>query len=47
LAELPVPDLDYVWNIEGVESILARATEMIDQAQKHIYLLLLPVTFDA
>jgi sugar-specific transcriptional regulator TrmB len=47
LAEAPIPDLDYVWNIEGVESILARAAEMIDQAQKQIYLALLPITFDA
>lgn len=47
LAEAPVPDLDYVWNIEGVENVLARAVEMIDQAQKQIYLALLPVTFDA
>ncbi len=47
LEEAPVPDLDYVWNIEGAESILARAAEMIDQAQKQIYLALLPVTFDA
>ena len=42
----PVPDLEYVWNIEGLQNILARAIEMIDQAQKHIYLALLPVTFD-
>ena len=47
LADLPVPDLDYVWNIEGVESILARASEMIDQAKKQIYLALLPITFEA
>ena len=47
LAEAPVPDLDYVWNIEGVENVLARAIEMIDQAQKQIYLALLPVTYDA
>ena len=42
----PTPDLDYVWNIEGLENILARAIEMIGQAQKHLYLALLPVTFD-
>jgi HTH-type transcriptional regulator, sugar sensing transcriptional regulator len=45
LAEAPVHDLDYVWNIEGDENILARAAEMIDQAQKQIYLAILPVTF--
>lgn len=39
------PDLEYVWNIEGHENILAKAEEMIDQAKTHIYLALLPVTF--
>jgi sugar-specific transcriptional regulator TrmB len=47
LADAPIPDLDYVWNIEGDENILARAAEMIDQAGKQIYLALLPVTFPA
>ena len=46
LSEAPVPDLDYVWNIEGIENILARAVDMIEQAQSQIYLALLPVTFD-
>ena len=45
LAAAPVPDLDYVWNIEGDENVLARAAEMIDQAQKQIYIALLPITF--
>ena len=39
------PDLEYVWNIEGRENILAKAEEMIDQAKTRIYLALLPVTF--
>lgn len=39
------PDLEYVWNIEGHENILAKAEEMIDQAKTRIYLALLPVTF--
>jgi sugar-specific transcriptional regulator TrmB len=39
------PDLDYVWNIEGHENILAKAEEMIDQAKIRIYLALLPATF--
>ncbi|MDY7040220.1 MAG: helix-turn-helix domain-containing protein [Chloroflexota bacterium] len=39
------PDLEYVWNIEGQENILAKAEEMIDQAQTHVYLALLPDTF--
>ncbi len=40
-----VPDLDYVWNIEGHENIIARAKEMIEQAQSQVYLALLPATF--
>jgi len=39
------PDLEYVWNIEGHENILAKAEEMIDQAKTRIYLALLPDTF--
>jgi len=39
------PDLEYVWNIEGHENILAKAQEMIDQARTRIYLALLPATF--
>jgi len=39
------PDLDYVWNIEGQENILAKAEEMIDQAKARVYLALLPATF--
>jgi sugar-specific transcriptional regulator TrmB len=39
------PDLEYVWNIDGHENILAKAEEMIDQAETRIYLALLPVTF--
>jgi len=39
------PDLEYVWNIEGHENILAKAEEMIDQAKTRIYLALLPTTF--
>jgi sugar-specific transcriptional regulator TrmB len=39
------PDLEYVWNIEGHENIMAKAEEMIRQAQSRIYLALLPATF--
>ena len=39
------PDLEYVWNIEGHENIMGKATEMIGQARTRIYLALLPVTF--
>lgn len=39
-------DLDYVWNIEGHDNIVARAVEMIQQADDQIYLATLPVTFD-
>jgi len=41
------PDLDYVWNIEGYENILAKAEEMIGQARGSIYLALMPDTFAA
>ncbi|HID63746.1 MAG TPA: TrmB family transcriptional regulator [Anaerolineae bacterium] len=41
------PDLEYVWNIEGHENIMAKAEEMIHQANSRIYLALLPVTFPA
>lgn len=41
------PNLDYVWNIEGHENIMAKAMEMIDQAAIRVYLAILPVTFPA
>jgi sugar-specific transcriptional regulator TrmB len=41
------PDLEYVWNIEGYENIMAKAEEMIRQAKARIYLALLPATFPA
>jgi sugar-specific transcriptional regulator TrmB len=40
-----VPDLEYVWNIEGHENIIAKAEEMIDAAEEGIYLAILPDTF--
>jgi sugar-specific transcriptional regulator TrmB len=42
-----VSDLDYVWNIEGHENVMAKACGMIDQARERIYLSLLPATFPA
>ncbi len=39
------PDLEYVWNLEGHENIMGKATEMIGQAQNRVYLALLPATF--
>ena len=39
------PDLEYVWNIEGHENIMAKAMEMIGQAKTQVYLALLPATF--
>jgi len=39
------PDLEYVWNIEGHENVMAKAMEMIDQARTRVYLALLPATF--
>jgi sugar-specific transcriptional regulator TrmB len=48
LADLNVSsDLDYVWNIEGHENIMAKAYEMIAQARGRIYLALLPETLPA
>jgi sugar-specific transcriptional regulator TrmB len=44
---ISVPDLDYVWNIEGHENIMAKAMEMIGQAKARIYLALVPATFPA
>jgi HTH-type transcriptional regulator, sugar sensing transcriptional regulator len=38
-------DLDYVWNIEGHDNIMAKAEEMIAQAGERIYLSLLPEIF--
>lgn len=48
-SELAVPDstseLEYVWNIEGHENIMAKVAEMIAQAEQRIYLSLLPEIF--
>lgn len=38
------PNPEYVWNLEGQESILARAEEMIRDAQREIYLWLIQST---
>ncbi len=40
-----VPDLEYVWNIEGHENIMGKAREMIGRARTRIYLALVPTTF--
>jgi len=46
LADLnSVSDLDYIWNIEGHDNIIAKAKEMIGQAERCIYLALLPITY--
>jgi HTH-type transcriptional regulator, sugar sensing transcriptional regulator len=42
-----VSDLEYVWNIEGHEHVMAKAGEMIDRARAQIYLSLLPATYPA
>jgi sugar-specific transcriptional regulator TrmB len=48
LADLaPAADLEYVWNIEGHDNIIARAREMVAQAGERVYLALLPDTFPA
>jgi sugar-specific transcriptional regulator TrmB len=38
-------DLEYVWNVEGHESVTAKAEEMIGQAMSSIYLAIVPETF--
>ncbi|MGD2105618.1 MAG: helix-turn-helix domain-containing protein [Anaerolineae bacterium] len=38
-------DLEYVWNIEGHDNVMAKAREMINGAQKSIYTAVLPSTF--
>jgi sugar-specific transcriptional regulator TrmB len=40
-----LPDLDYIWNIEGHENVVGKALEMTDQSAGQVYLALLPVTF--
>ena len=35
-------DLEYVWNIEGHDNIMAKAIEMIEQARSRVYLALVP-----
>lgn len=46
LASVSAPsNLDYVWNIEGRDSILARAQEMINRAERSVYVSILPDTF--
>jgi sugar-specific transcriptional regulator TrmB len=41
----PESDLEYVWNIEGHENVMAKAKEMLGQARKRVYVSLLPETF--
>jgi len=38
-------DLEYVWNIEGYDNVMARAQEMIRQAEDRVYMAVLPTTF--
>jgi sugar-specific transcriptional regulator TrmB len=38
-------DLEYVWNIEGYDNVLAKAREMISRAEDNIYAAVLPSTF--
>ncbi|MEA3338482.1 MAG: helix-turn-helix domain-containing protein [Chloroflexota bacterium] len=48
LADLASPaDLEYIWNIEGHDNIIAKAIEMLGQARTSVYLALVPVTFPA
>ncbi|MGD2178396.1 MAG: helix-turn-helix domain-containing protein [Anaerolineae bacterium] len=38
-------DLEYVWNIDGHENVMAKAQEMIRQAQDRVYMAVMPSTF--
>lgn len=38
-------DLQYVWNIEGYDNVIAKAQQMIDGAQERVYAAILPSTF--
>ena len=40
-------DLEYVWNIEGLDNVITRAHQMIAEAQESIYMAVLPSTFPA
>jgi len=42
-----VPDLEYVWHIEGYDNIMGKAMEMIGQARSRVYVGLVPDTFPA
>ncbi len=41
----PGGQVDYVWNLEGYENIIAKAQEMIEAAQQRLHVALLPETF--
>jgi sugar-specific transcriptional regulator TrmB len=38
-------DLEYVWNIEGHDNVMAKAAEMIRTAEESVYMAVLPSTF--
>lgn len=40
-------EMEYVWNIDGHDNVIAKVLEMIDQAGTRIYMSLLPATFPA
>jgi hypothetical protein len=46
LADLTVAsDMEYVWNIERRDNIIAKANDLINRARKRIHIALLPATF--
>ncbi len=46
LSALPTrSDLEYVWNIDGYDNVMAKAQEMIRQAEERVYVAVLPSTF--
>jgi len=38
-------DLEYVWNIEGLDNVIVKARQMVGEAQQSVYVAVLPTTF--
>jgi sugar-specific transcriptional regulator TrmB len=38
-------DLEYVWNIDGYDNVMAKAHEMVSRAEDSVYMAVLPSTF--
>lgn len=38
-------DLEYVWNIEGLDNVIVKARQMVAEARQSVYVAVLPTTF--